>query len=123
MTPLAVLEAVATVLWVYAGLALIEWFLRVAKMGKRHHIPSVVDLLGNLVPAMIALVVVVMAGALIGLPSVVAIIAVLFPAGLAFGAHMALNDIRDTADPRVETGRLLLTLGLAGGVIYVRQFS
>lgn len=123
MTPLAVMEAIATVLWVYAGLALLEWGARVSRLDQRQHIPSVTDLLGNLVPAMIALVVVVMAGAVIGLPSVVVIIAVLFPAGLAFGAHMALNDIREEADMRVELTRLGLTVFLAAGAIYVRQIA
>ncbi|MEM7721562.1 MAG: hypothetical protein AAF376_04255 [Pseudomonadota bacterium] len=123
MTPLAVMEAIATVLWVYAGLALLEWGIRVARTDRRQHIGCVTDLLGNLVPAMITLVVIVMAGAVIGLPSVVVIIAVLFPAGLAFGAHMSLNDLREVADLRVELGRLAVTAALAAGVIYVRQVA
>ena len=123
MTPLAVIEAIATLLWTYAGLAFLSWANHIRKSDRRHHIPHVADLLGNLVPAMIMLIVVVMAGAMIGLPSVVVLIAVLFPAGLAFGLHMALNDIRAEADWRGEMLRLGLTLILGGAAIYVRQFA
>lgn len=123
MTPLALIEAVATILWVYAGFALAEWIARVARMERRFHIPSTADLLGNLVPAMIMLVIVVLLGSLIGLPSVVVLIAVLFPAGLAFGAHMALNDLRSEADLPWEVARILLSFVVAGGVIYVRQIA
>ncbi len=123
MTPLAVIEAIATLLWVYAGLTFIAWARHLIRSEKRFHIPHVADLLGNLVPAMIALVVVVMAGAMIGLPSVVVIIAVLFPAGLAFGLHMSLNDIREDASYRAELIRIILALLIGAGVIYVRQIA
>ena len=123
MTPIAIIEAIATLLWTYAGLALMEWAVFVARTERRHHIPHTMDLLGNLVPAMIMLIVVVMAGAMIGLPSVVVLIAVLFPAGLAFGLHVSLNDLRDQASYRIELGRILSTFVVAAGIIYVRQIA
>lgn len=123
MTPLGIMEAIATVLWVYAGLAFLDWVGHLRRSDKRFHIPHVTDLLGNLVPAMIALLVVVMAGAVVGLPSVVVIIAVLFPAGLAFGVHMALNDIRGESDYRTETVRMALTFVIAAGIVYLRQIA
>jgi hypothetical protein len=123
MTPLGTIEAIATVLWVYAGLALAEWVARIARTDRRQHIPHVVDLLGNLVPAMVGLVVVVMAGAVIGLPSVVVLIAVLFPAGLAFGLHRTLAEIGAKTSPRAEAARLALTLILAAAIIHVRQIA
>ena len=123
MTAIAIIEAIATVLWTYAGLALMEWLAFVARAERRYHIPHTVDLLGNLVPAMLMLIVVVMAGAMIGLPSVVVLIAVLFPAGVAFGLHVSLNDLRDRASYRLELGRILSTFVVAAGVIYVRQFA
>ncbi len=122
MTPLAVMEAIATVLWVYAIVAGLEWLWRVARTERRHHIPHVTDLLGNLVPVMIALIVVVMAGAMIGLPSVVVIIAVLFPAGLAFGVHQSLNELRE-ATWRAEAIKLSVILLIAGFTIWRRQFT
>lgn len=123
MTPLAVIEAVATLFWVYAGLALMEWAVLVARSERRQHIPHVTDLIANLVPAMIMLVLVVLAGAMIGLPSVVVLIAVLFPAGLAFGLHMSLNDLRHHVQFRTELGRFVTTFLIAAGVIYVRQIA
>lgn len=122
MTPIAIIEAIATVLWVYAGVGLVEWIRHVARSERRQHIPHTAELLGNLVPAMIALVVVVMAGALIGLPSVVVIIAVLFPAGVAFGLHQSLNDLRETSW-RNEGIKLAVILLIAAFVIWRRQFG
>lgn len=120
--PIAIVEAIATLFWVHAGLGFLEWLARVARTERRAHVPHAVDLLANLVPAMIALVVVVLAGAFIGLPSVVVIIAILFPAGLAFGLHQTLNDLRETSW-RAELSRLFLVALIAGGVIWVRQFA
>ena len=122
MTPIAIIEAIATVLWVYAGVGLVEWIRHVARSERRQHIPHMAELLGNLVPAMIALVVVVMAGALIGLPSVVVIIAILFPAGVAFGLHQSLNDLRETSW-RYEGIKLAVILLIAAFVIWRRQFG
>jgi hypothetical protein len=79
-------------------------------------------MIGHLVPAMITLLVVVLAGIILGLPSVVVIIAILFPAGLAVGFHMGLNDVRD-ATWAGEATRLGLTALIAGLVIYIRQIA
>lgn len=123
MTPIDIVEAVATVLWTYAIIGAIEWLLRLRRTEARQHVAHVMDLIANLVPAMIALVVIVLAGAFIGLPSVVVIIAVLFPAGLAFGIHMSLNDLRDAAPWQGEVARLIAVFAVAAGVIWVRQFA
>jgi hypothetical protein len=80
---------------------------------RREHLPLVFEMIGHLVPAMIALLLVVLAGAFLGFPSVVVIIAVLFPAGLATGFHMGLNDLREATWPG-EIARLALT-ALIGG--------
>ncbi|MEJ6388172.1 hypothetical protein [Gymnodinialimonas ulvae] len=123
MTPIALIEAAATALWVYAVLTFAHWVVLSARLDRRQHIPALAELLGHLVPAMILLVLTVLAGALIGLPSVVALIALLFPAGLAFGTHMALSE----ADPPPPVGhthaRLALTLLLAAAIIYRRQIT
>jgi hypothetical protein len=123
MTPIAIVEGVATLLWVYAGLTLIAWFDHLRRTDRQAHVPHVVELIANLVPAMIALLLVVMAGAMIGLPSVVVIIAVLFPAGLAYGLHMSLNDIRETATPGRELARIGGAFVLAALVIWSRQIA
>jgi hypothetical protein len=123
MTPIAIVEAIATLLWVYAGLTLVAWADHLRRTDRQAHVPHVVELLANLVPAMIALLVVVMAGAVIGLPSVVVIIAVLFPAGLAFGLHLSLNDIRSETTPARELARIGAALALGAAVIWVRQIA
>ena len=123
MTPIAVIEAVATLLWVYAGITGLVWFWHLLRSEHRMRVPHSIDLIANLVPAMIVLLIVVLAGAMIGLPSVVVVIAVLFPAGLALGLHMALNDIRDgTGWPR-ELGRIGVAIAIGAGVIWWRQVA
>lgn len=122
MTPLFWIEAVATFLWVYAGLAAVEWFFQLSRKERREHLPLFFEMIGHLVPAMISLLLVVLAGAFFGFPTVVVIIAVLFPAGLAVGFHMALNDVRH-AVWRGEATRLALTLLIGAAIIWYRQFS
>jgi hypothetical protein len=123
MTPIALIEAAATLLWVYAGLAFAHWAWRSARLDRRDHIPAVTELLGHLVPAMILLVLTVLAGALIGLPSVVALIALLFPAGLAYGTHMALHEAEPAPPKRHTQIRIALTLILAALIIFQRQIT
>lgn len=122
MTPIALVEAAATFFWAYAGLAAAEWFTRLARKERREHLALFFEMIGHLVPAMIMLLVVVLAGAFFGFPTVVVIIAILFPAGLAVGFHMALNDVRE-ATWQGELTRLALTAILGGIIIWVRQFS
>ncbi len=122
MTALGWIESIATLFWTYAGLAAVEWFARLARRERREHLPLVFEMIGHLVPAMITLLVVVLAGAFLGFPTVVVVIAVLFPAGLAVGFHMGLNDVRE-AHWRGEIIRLALTALLGAAIIWTRQFS
>jgi hypothetical protein len=122
MSPVAAIEAVATLFWTYAVLAAIEWFARLSRRERREHLPLFFEMIGHLVPAMITLLVVVLAGAFLGFPTVVVVIAVLFPAGLAVGFHMGLNDLRE-ATWRGEVARIALTALIGGGVVWARQFS
>jgi hypothetical protein len=85
-------------------------------------LPVFFELIGHLVPAMVTLLVVVLAGAFFGLPTVVVVIAVLFPAGLAVGLHMGLNDVRE-ATWAGEGLRFLLTAAIGGLVIWMRQIA
>jgi hypothetical protein len=84
--------------------------------------PLVFELIGHLVPAMVTLLVVVLVGAFFGFPTVVVVIAILFPAGLAFGVHMGLNDLRK-ATWRGEGARLLLTFLIGLAAIWWRQVA
>ena len=123
MTPLAVIEGVATLLWCYSGVTFLAWAGHLHRAEHRARVTHVFDLVANLVPAMIALLIVVLAGAMIGLPSVVVIIAVLFPAGLAFGLHMSLNEIREETTLRRELTRIALAFAIGAAVIWWRQLS
>lgn len=123
MSPLAVTGAVATLLWSYAGVCFIAWVRQLSRTGHRLRAGRVIDLVANLVPAVVTLVVVLLAGALIGLPAVVGIIAVLFPAALAFGLHMSLNEIRvgQGTTWQDELARLGLAFAVGAAVIWWRQ--
>jgi hypothetical protein len=125
MTPVAWIEAVATLLWCYAGVTLLAWGGHLSRSDPRLRVAHVAEMIANLVPAMITLVVVVLVGAVIGLPSVVVLIAVLFPAGLAFGLHMALNEIRGEAPASwtAEIARLALAFAIGAAVIWWRQLG
>ncbi|MDG4650018.1 hypothetical protein P6F26_16345 [Roseibacterium sp. SDUM158017] len=122
VTPIALVEAVATLLWTYAGLAAIEWIARASRLDRGRHVPVFVELAGHLVPAMITLLVVVLLGAFLGFPTVVVVIAILFPAGLAVGVHMGLNDLREATWPG-EAVRFALTAAIGGGIVWMRQFG
>ncbi|WP_224814432.1 hypothetical protein [Hasllibacter sp. MH4015] len=118
-TPIAMIEALATLLWVFACLSGVAWLRRLWQLEPNRHVAAVTELLGNLVPVMILLVVIVLIGALVGLPSVVALIAVIFPAGLAYGIQATLSDLNDTrAFPIL---RVALTLLIGAAVILLRQ--
>ncbi|OAN84530.1 hypothetical protein A8B78_06635 [Jannaschia sp. EhC01] len=121
MPAIALIEALATLLWSYTALTGTVWALHLRALPKGAHIAAGVELLTHLVPAMIVLVAVVLIGALIGLPSVVAFIAILFPAGCAYGTHMALVEVRDAPSSRRDLPRLALTVFVAAAIITYRQ--
>ena len=125
ITPIAIVEAVASLLWVYAGLTFLAWADYLRRSARQAHVAHVFELITQLVPAMIALLLVVIAGAVIGLPSVVVFIAVLFPAGLCYGSHMALADIRGDrgAATAQDFARAGLAVALAVLVIWRRQIA
>lgn len=120
MTPIAVIEALATLLWVYSGLTFVAWVLHVRALPTGAHVAAAAELAAHFLPAMIGLVAIVMIGALIGLPSVVAFIAVLFPAGTAYGTHMALTELRDAPTGRGDLPRLAATLAITVPLILLR---
>lgn len=123
MTPIAIIEATATLLWVYTALTFATWLAHLWRLDKGAHVAAATELLSHLVPAMIGLVLLVLFGAFIGLPSVVAFIALLFPAGTAYGTHMALIEARDAPTDRRDLPRIAATLLISMAFIAARQFS
>lgn len=123
MTPIALIEAIATLLWVYSALTFVAWVLRVRALPKGAHVATAAELAFHVLPAMIGLVAVVLIGALIGLPSVVAFIAILFPAGTAYGTHMALTELRDAPTGRKDLPRVAAAFAIAAALIVLRSGS
>ncbi len=121
MAAVQIIEAFASLLWCYAGLTLVHWAFRLSRLDRRQHIPTVAELLSHLVPAMIALVLTVLIGSFVGLPSVVVLIALLFPAGLAYGGHSALHDLDPPPSRKQTLVRFALAIALAALVVAVRQ--
>lgn len=121
MSALALIEALATLLWVYTALTFAAWLTHLFRQEAGAHVAAVTELLSHLVPAMIGLVTLVLIGAFVGLPSVVAFIALLFPAGTAYGSHMALLDLRDAPADARDLPRLIATVILATALIVYRQ--
>ena len=121
MSPLALIEAVATLLWCYAVITVLAWAGHLQRSDRHRRAAHGVDLIANLVPATIAVLLVAIAGALLDLPSVAIVIAVLLPAGLAFGLHMSLNDIRDDAALPREVARIALAFVIGLALIWWRQ--
>lgn len=114
--PLTVFKLVALLLWCYAGLLAIAWVRAVANSGQRNHVSHVVGLLGELVPPIAILLVVIMIGSVVGLPSVVVFISVLFPAGLIFAfvteLHNLIAPTRKAEITRIAVAALLAVLYL-----------
>ncbi|GAB5446637.1 hypothetical protein [Gymnodinialimonas sp.] len=123
MTPIALIEAAATLLWTYTALTFGTWLTHLRRLPQGAHIAAVTELLSHLVPAMILLVLLVLFGALIGLPSVVAFIAILFPAGTAYGTHTALIELRDTPQGRQDLPRFIATLLIGTSLIAYRHLA
>jgi hypothetical protein len=121
VTPPGLIEAVATLLWCYAGITVLAWAGHLRRSPRHRRAAHGADLIANLVPATIAVLLVAIAGAVIDLPSVVVIISLLLPAGLAFGLHMSLNDIRDDAALPREVARIALAFTIGLAVIWWRQ--
>lgn len=118
---ITLIEAAATLLWTYTVLTALAWLNYARRLDRSAHIPAAAELITHLVPAMIALVLTVLVGALIGLPSVVALIAILFPAGTAYGTHTALSEASDTTPN--HTPRLLATALIAAALITYRHLT
>lgn len=119
MTAVLVIKFCALLLWCYAAVLAVAWFRAVRAEDTTRHVGHVISLLGVFVPLSCLLVIVVFLGAMLGLPSVVALLAVLVPAGLVVGLQLEVNRLT-VSNERVEMLRLGLTLCLALSVIVWR---
>lgn len=109
----------ATVLWSYAAVVGAEWARMLWRSERREHVTLVFDLVTGLLPAAAAYVLLVLAGHVLGLPSVVVFLAVVVPGGLVYAFRASLVD-RGLTGARREQGRLLIALALAVAVVATR---
>lgn len=119
MSPIALVKLAATFLWCYAGVLTVAWFRQVAKTDKRFHVGHFVALMGEMVPMAAGAILLIFAGALLGLPSVVVFLAIVLPAGLVLALVTEVHRLTPT-DSRVESRRLAATLGLVVFVVMWR---
>jgi hypothetical protein len=66
MIPVAIAEALATLLWCYAGVLLIVWIRRTAEMGERFHVGMTALLFGSLVPVIGVFLLLLIGAAVLG---------------------------------------------------------
>jgi hypothetical protein len=109
----------ATTLWSYAAVVGVEWARMLWRSERREHVTLVFDLVTGLLPAAAAYVLLVLAGHVLGLPSVVVFLAVVVPGGLVYAFRASLVDGGLTGARR-EQGRLLIALALAVAVVATR---
>jgi hypothetical protein len=109
----------ATILWSYAAVVGAEWARMLWRSERREHVTLVFDLVTALLPAAAAYVLLVLAGHVLGLPSVVVFLAVVVPGGLVYAFRTSLVD-RGLIGARREQGRLLIALALAVAVVATR---
>lgn len=109
----------ATILWSYAAVVGAEWARMLWRSERREHVTLVFDLVTGLLPAAAAYVLLVLAGHVLGLPSVVVFLAVVVPGGLVYAFRASLVD-RGLTGARREQGRLLIALALAVAVVATR---
>lgn len=113
-TPLLIhiIVFLATLLWCHAAVLAWEWLGKLRSAVHSDKVGQVVNLLGAMVPVVITYIFVVFAGAILGLPSIVAFLAVVVPGGLVYAFRVDLGE-ETPSTPALERRRTLLTIALA----------
>lgn len=123
MTPvLHTIVFLATVLWCHAAVLAWEWLGTLRRAIHSDKIGHVVNLLGAMVPVVVTYIAVVFAGALLGLPSMVAFLALVVPGGLVYGFRTDLGD-ETPSTLALERRRMVLTIALAVPVLLWRAWG
>ena len=120
--PIRVFLFAATLLWCHGTVLLWEWGGQLRRHPGSERVALVVGLLGALVPVVVGFVAVVFVGAVVGLPSVVALLALIVPVGLAIAMRVELAGLTGGTLWRLsgERRRILATLGLVVVVLAIR---
>lgn len=112
----------ATLLWCHVAVLALEWVGTLRRAVHSDKVGQVVNLLGAMVPVVITYIFVVFAGAILGLPSIVAFLALVVPGGLVYGFRVDLGD-QAPSTVALERRRALLTLALAVPVFAWRAWG
>ncbi len=113
VSAIGVIELCATFLWAYALVLATSWLRSVAAEDPGGHVGHFVSLMAVLVPVSSGVVLLVFMGSFLGLPSVVAILALVVPAGLAASLQLEVSRLRQSGW-QSELRRLGLAGALAG---------
>lgn len=109
----------SVLMWSYVAVLALVWLRSVARQHRSEHIGHFLELMAGLVPISCAVVVLVLVGGVVGLPSVVGILFVFLPAGVAIALHLEVRRI-ETAPPALHRLRALISVGLAAVILYGR---
>lgn len=116
ITAVLIIKFCSLMLWCYAIVLTVAWFRAVGAEDEKTHVGHFLGLMGVFVPLSCALVFVVFMGAMLGLPSVIAVLVVLVPAGLVVGLQLEISRLTASSE-RVEMLRLGITLAMALAVL------
>jgi len=119
MSAILIVKFCSLMLWCYAAVLTVAWFRAVGAEDQKTHVGHFVGLMGVFVPLSSLLVFTVFAGAMFGAPSIIAVLAVLLPAGLVVGLQLEVSRIRLSTE-RMELIRLGTTLCLTLMVVVWR---
>ncbi|MEL7106000.1 MAG: hypothetical protein AAGM21_08765 [Pseudomonadota bacterium] len=112
MTSLEALLVLGNFAWAYVIVLTYVWFRAVAQTDLRDHIGHFVGLMGVFVPGVSMVLMILLAGAMFGLPWLIAILVLAFPASIAAGLHLEVARLTPD-DPWADGQRLVLTVLLA----------
>ncbi|MCV6596432.1 MAG: hypothetical protein OIF40_05025 [Mangrovicoccus sp.] len=116
MSAILIVKFCSLMLWCYAAVLTVAWFRAVGAEDQKTHVGHFVGLMGVFVPLSSLLVFSVFAGAMLGLPSIIPILAVVLPAGLVIGLQLEVSRICLSSE-RMELIRLGCTLCLTMAVL------
>ena len=103
----------SVLMWSYVAVLALVWLRSVARQHRSEHIGHFLELMAGLVPISCAVVILVLIGGVVGLPSVVGILFVFLPAGVAVPGGAKRT--------RVSMSRPAMTAPRAAGVSVSRR--
>ena len=119
ITTVLIIKLCSLMLWCYAMVLTVAWFRAVGAEDQKTHVGHFLGLMGVFVPFSCLLVFVVFLGAMLGMPSVIAVLVVLVPAGLVVGLQLEVSRLTIPSE-RTELKRFGITLLMTLAVLGIR---